>query len=238
MPTLTINESGCRSCNLCVEVCPTKVLAMESSGAAAKVVNQDDCIGCLSCKYVCPSRCLDVSDHVAQRPFYRIEDNERLIERFLQKKPASQVLGDADWTEALGDVRVRLKALADSVNETMGRGQKAVGRKSGQLAAKHMPEMYEGTTLEDVLSRMQKRFAGSFPFEAKVEGGGSQVAIAFSRCALAGVVEAGGEKIGQSLMCGLFHEYWAGLLGSFVNNSFTIEADPANTCALRLVARK
>jgi NAD-dependent dihydropyrimidine dehydrogenase PreA subunit len=239
MPTITIDESGCRACNLCVEICPTDVLAMDDAGQVAKVVRQDDCIGCTSCKYLCPSRCLDVGDYSPQRPFFRIEENERIIERFLQKKPVGQELTQDDWAEALRDVSVRLKSLADSVTETMGRGQKAAGRKAGQLAAAHLPEMYEDTSLDAVLTRMSHRFKRSFTFEHSLADGGKEITLKFAHCALNKLVTDNGEKIGDSLMCQLFHEYWAGLLGAFVNNSYSIKMEETgDTCTMKLLARK
>lgn len=239
MPTITIDESGCRACNLCVEICPTDVLAMDDAGNLAKVVRQDDCIGCTSCKYACPSRCLDVADYNEQRPFFRIEDNERLITRFLQKKPASRALTDEDWSEALKDVSVRLKALADSVTETMGRGQKAAGRKAGALSAIHLPEMYESSGLDSILTGMSRRFKKSFPFEHSLGADGKEIELKFSHCALNKLVTDSGEKVGDSLMCALFHEYWAGLLGAFAKNSYTIEmGHTGDTCEMKLIARK
>ena len=132
MPNITIDQSGCRACNLCVEICPTDVLEMDSSQDYAIVKTVDACIGCTSCMYLCPSRCLEVTDFDEQRPFYRIEENRELISKFLQKKPAENELTDADYTEALDDVSTRLSALAQTMVETLGRGQKALGRQSGQ----------------------------------------------------------------------------------------------------------
>ena len=71
MPTVHIEEAGCRDCSLCVEICPTKVFEEDAGKKLAKVVRQDDCIGCTSCVYLCPSRCLSVTDAVLQRPFHR-----------------------------------------------------------------------------------------------------------------------------------------------------------------------
>lgn len=239
MPTIAIDEKGCRACNLCVEVCPTEVLAMSDGGQLAKVVRQEDCIGCTSCVALCPSRCIDVTDTAFQRPFYRIEENERLIERFLQRKPVSRELGPDDWAEAQKDISVRLLALADSVTETMGRGQKAAGRKAGGLAAAHLPEMYEASNVGEVLAGMKRRFAGSFDFEPTASSDGSEIAFRFSTCALAPVVASGQQKVGEGLLCTLFHEYWAGLLGAFTNNSYTIDVgSTTDGCTITLHARR
>ena len=240
MPTIAIETEGCRSCTLCVDICPTEVLELAPQTELAEVKRPDDCIGCTSCQYLCPSRCLTVGEYVPQRPFFRLEDNRQLVERFLQAKTAEAELGEADWQEALRDVRVRLRALGDSVTQTMGRGQKAVGRKAGALAASHLPEMYEEAGVEDVLARLKDKFRNCFDFEPSVSGGGAEIGIHFSHCALSSLVREAGEKEGDALLCGLFHEYWAGLLGAFANNSYTLEMTDAssNGCSMKLHARK
>ncbi|HEY3355829.1 MAG TPA: 4Fe-4S dicluster domain-containing protein [Polyangia bacterium] len=238
MPTVTIDPAGCRACALCVDICPTKVLEMDDHGQVARAARPEDCIGCTSCRFLCPSRCLDVTDTKEPRPFYRIEENAALITRFLQRRPAAAVLGEADWDEALRDVTVRLSALGASVTETMGRGQKAVGRKAGQLAAAHLPEMYEGKSVEDVLARMGRRFAHAFDFESSVASGGDEITMRFTGCAVARVVRAQGDEVGSALLCGLFHDYWAGLVGTFTQKSHTVQMlETGAACTMKLQAR-
>jgi 2-oxoglutarate ferredoxin oxidoreductase subunit delta len=237
MPQVLIDEKGCRDCSLCVDVCPTEVFTRNETRLLAEVARADDCIGCTSCMYVCPSRCLTVTDHVAQRPFHRIEANRALVSRFLQQKPPSAELAEADFEEALRDVRVRLKALSDAVTETMGRGQKAVGRAAGARAAAHLPEMYEESELGNVLERLRRRFAGSFDFEATVAGD-DQVVLRFPACAFRHAVTSQGDQIGKAVLCDLFHEYWAGLLGAFTSRSFSVSMlDTERECTMRLGIR-
>jgi 2-oxoglutarate ferredoxin oxidoreductase subunit delta len=238
MPQVMIDEKGCRDCSLCVEVCPTEVLVRNEARQLAEVARTEDCIGCTSCVYICPSRCLSVTDFVGQRPFHRIEANRALVSRFLQQKPASTELGEADYQEALGDVRVRLKALGDAVTETMGRGQKAVGRSAGAQAAAHLPEMYEESELRDVLERLRRRFADSFEFEATIEGDERQITLRFPACAFRQAVTSQGDQVGKAVLCDLFHEYWAGLLGAFTSRSFAVTMlDTERECTMRLAVR-
>ena len=235
MPKITIEEKGCRACSLCVEICPVDVLAMDEAAELARVTTEEDCIGCTSCVYLCPSRCIEVTEITPQRPFYRIEQNAALVEKFLMRKPARAQLGEADYDEALRDVYVRLHALSDAASETMGRGQKAAGRKAGQLAATHLPELYEGTNMEEVVQRLKDRFPNAFAFSSTVEGGGEGIGVDFSHCALQQVVESQGEEVGKARLCVLFHEYWAGLLGEFSTKRYMVE--PGNGCSFRLQAR-
>ena len=47
-----VNESWCKGCEICVEVCPKDVLIMENF--VAKVAKIEDCTGCLLCEQLCP----------------------------------------------------------------------------------------------------------------------------------------------------------------------------------------
>ena len=49
---IEINESWCKGCKICVEVCPKKVLKMEDF--VARVDNIDNCIECMLCEVLCP----------------------------------------------------------------------------------------------------------------------------------------------------------------------------------------
>jgi 2-oxoglutarate ferredoxin oxidoreductase subunit delta len=237
MPTVQIEEAGCRDCGLCVEICPTDVFEEDGPRKLAKVVRQDDCIGCTSCVYLCPSRCLTVTDTTLQRPFHRMESNAALISRFLQQVPATKLLAQADYDEALKDTHVRLNALSDALKEIMGRGQRAVGRSAGTLAAAHMPEMYEATELAQLLAGLRRRFAHAFEFEAKIEDG-QTVTLTFPACAMHKVVAAQGESAGSANLCELFHEYFAGLMSAFTGKSYAAATlGTAGQCTIKFQIR-
>jgi NAD-dependent dihydropyrimidine dehydrogenase PreA subunit len=238
MPVVNIEEAGCRDCGLCVEICPTKVFEEEPQKKIAKVARQDDCIGCTSCVYLCPSRCLTVTEAKLQRPFHRMEANAALVSRFLQQAPATEQLTQTDFDEALRDTQVRLKALADALKEIMGRGQKAVGRSAGTLAASHMPEMYETTQMSDLLAAMRKRFAHAFEFDAKIEDNGAAVTLTFPSCALHKVVTKQGETVGTASLCDLFHEYFAGLMSAFSGKNYSFSSvSTAGQCGVKFQLR-
>ena len=238
MPTITIENRGCRYCSLCHDVCPTKVFDLDEAQALAVVARESDCIGCLSCEYICPSRCLSVADIDRQRPFHRVDADASFVARFLQHTPVTSALSPADVAEALTDVAVRLGALADSVTETMGRGQRAVGRRAGKLAAAHLPEMYEGRNLEEILARLHHRFRASFTFRAETRENGASIAVHFDKCALEPVVSKLGQPIGKAVLCTLFHEYWAGILSEFAGQQYALDApNGGSACSLQLRLR-
>lgn len=236
MPTVTIEERGCRGCTMCADICPTQVFDL--AGETAVVARTEDCIGCLSCTYACPSQCVEVSDTHVQRPFYRLEENVALVERFLQAKSASATLTDDDWQEASRDVASTLVALSGAIVEMLGRGSRALGRKSGALAAAHLPELYEEPTLEGLMERLQARFRHCFDFEYRLDG--EAVDLTFAPCALARIVQDAGETVGDAMLCQLFHGYLAGLLGAHRadNSNYVFELGSAGeTCALRLAPK-
>ena len=49
---ITIKEEWCKSCEFCVQFCPTEVLQMK--GTVPVVVNFDACTACGLCEVLCP----------------------------------------------------------------------------------------------------------------------------------------------------------------------------------------
>jgi len=82
MVRIEIHADACRGCELCVDVCPTKVLALdEHRKASAKT--PEDCIACLSCGYLCPSGAFQYADYHEVKNFYRDLTFARRAGRFL-----------------------------------------------------------------------------------------------------------------------------------------------------------
>ena len=68
---LTIKESWCKGCAICVEFCPQHVLAMENG--KAKVVHLEACTACGLCELRCP----DFAITVDRKPPEEEEENDR-----------------------------------------------------------------------------------------------------------------------------------------------------------------
>jgi hypothetical protein len=105
----------------------------------------------------------------------------------------------------------------------MGRGQKAVGRAAGTLAAGHLPEMYEETTLDGLLRRLASRFTQVFEFTVNPTNGGTEIVMSVSKCAFRRVVEGHKDAVGANVLCTLFHETLAGLVSAFTTRNYAVE---------------
>lgn len=57
-PVIQIKTEWCKSCEMCVEFCPTKVLEMR--GFYPVVVALDKCTACMLCDYRCPDFAITV----------------------------------------------------------------------------------------------------------------------------------------------------------------------------------
>ncbi|MEH7107677.1 4Fe-4S dicluster domain-containing protein [Bacillus sp. JJ1764] len=62
---VVFNEEICKSCGLCVQVCPTNVIFLADSlngkgYRPATVLHQENCISCAKCAQVCPDSVIAV----------------------------------------------------------------------------------------------------------------------------------------------------------------------------------
>ena len=234
MPSVSITENGCRGCTLCVDLCPVDVFGLDEQGTLAKVNSSVDCIGCLSCVYACPSHCITVDDVKLIRPFHRIEENVALVEQFLQTPTAVQSLTQEELNQAYHEVGILLSAFAEAITEILGRGHKSVGRRAGTVAAAHLPEIYEETVLDDLLKAMNRRFGSSFDFQYTISDK-AEVDLCVQPCGLLQAIRTAGEKPGESVLCLLFHEYWAALVSSFTGSKYSYRVlEAGDKCCMKL----
>ena len=236
MPNVQILENGCRGCTLCSDTCPVDVFTMNEGKNIATVDHAEDCIGCLSCFYQCPSQCIEISDIKYVKPFHRIEKNIAFVEQFLQTPTASTSLTKEELNIACKEIGILLINFSTAISEILGRGHKSVGRRSGTVAAKHIPELYEQKDLESLLTSMKSRFGSSFDFEHAIFN--NEITFSVKPCGLLQYVEQAGMELGTSNLCLLFHEYWAGLISSYTGIPYIYEIlDTSNGCQIKFTPK-
>jgi len=66
MAKITIDETLCKGCELCIDVCPKKIVAIAGDRLNARgyhpayVTDQSKCIGCAFCAIICPDVAITV----------------------------------------------------------------------------------------------------------------------------------------------------------------------------------
>jgi len=59
-PEVIFNENHCKGCELCIAICPVKILKLDTSRVnirgyyPAIIYNPDECTGCAGCAKICP----------------------------------------------------------------------------------------------------------------------------------------------------------------------------------------
>jgi len=83
---------------------------------------------------------------------------------------------------------------------------------------------------------MRGRLGDSFPFAHEISG--DDVRLTVEPCGLAGVVGKDG-AIGKHVLCQLYHEYWAGMLSSFLGKQYGCETAQATSqkCVMNLTPK-
>ncbi|RII26459.1 MAG: ferredoxin [Geobacter sp.] len=80
---IIVDEQSCRGCELCIDICPTKVFELDAEKRLCVVKHAEDCIACLSCAYICPSNAITHTDYHAVKNFYRDAEFCQRMGKFL-----------------------------------------------------------------------------------------------------------------------------------------------------------
>ncbi len=70
MNRVTFNVDLCKGCNLCVTVCPKKILILSPDSYnkkgfhPAQIIDQSKCTGCAICALICPDVVITVEKNV------------------------------------------------------------------------------------------------------------------------------------------------------------------------------
>lgn len=62
---VVFDREKCKGCELCISVCPKKILALDSKVNEkgyhpAGITAQEDCVGCQSCAIMCPDCAISI----------------------------------------------------------------------------------------------------------------------------------------------------------------------------------
>ncbi|NLK63750.1 MAG: 4Fe-4S binding protein [Tissierellia bacterium] len=63
---VTFNDDACKGCELCVAVCPVKIIELNKEKinikgySPAHVIDQEKCIACANCAIMCPDSVITV----------------------------------------------------------------------------------------------------------------------------------------------------------------------------------
>lgn len=57
-----VNNSWCKGCWLCVNICPKKVLDPDEVRGKSVPARVEDCIGCRQCENICPDLAITVNE--------------------------------------------------------------------------------------------------------------------------------------------------------------------------------
>lgn len=83
MLRLEVRDQACRGCQMCVDICPTKVFDFDADAKRPTIRDARDCIACLSCAFLCPSGAITHADYPVVKNFYRDLEFVDRVERFL-----------------------------------------------------------------------------------------------------------------------------------------------------------
>jgi len=80
---ITVHEQACRGCEMCVDICPTKVFTFDAEKRLCTVGHAEDCIACLSCAFICPSGAITHDNYHQVKNFYRDLEFSKRMGKFL-----------------------------------------------------------------------------------------------------------------------------------------------------------
>jgi L-aspartate semialdehyde sulfurtransferase ferredoxin len=211
MITIAIDEAACRSCTLCVEECPTKVLAMDAGAKVPRVAKAAECFGCLSCSEVCPSDAIRHDQLPPSEAYHHNETTLRVASRLGCATPSLLATPVEKWNlnRAVADLSVRLLSVGAVFKDILGTGLPAAGTLAGHTLALQRPRYRLPQNMDEAATLAQETFAPAFDIKPKVEG--TRLTVDVGACFVRELCAAGKTTLGGEL-CILFYHCLAGYL--------------------------
>ena len=60
MARISVDDSFCKGCGLCVDACPVHIIELDEGYHPAYCTDLDACTGCMSCAVMCPDVAITV----------------------------------------------------------------------------------------------------------------------------------------------------------------------------------
>jgi NAD-dependent dihydropyrimidine dehydrogenase PreA subunit len=212
MIQIAIDDAACVGCAMCADICPTEVFSFDEATHLPAVDKVNECFGCLSCSEICPSACID-HDGI-DRSECHYHDPYALN---LARKLAADVSerfdipdDEARRAQALEDLGLRLRSVAEVFKRTLGGSLPAVGSMAGKTLARHLPRYRAPKNLDEALELTVQQFAPAWELEPTVDG--EMLTVNIKRCFVREVCAKQRLELGEE-MCVLFLQYLSGYVG-------------------------
>jgi NAD-dependent dihydropyrimidine dehydrogenase PreA subunit len=208
---IRIDEDACVGCQLCVDECPTDVFEFDEAKSIPVVKHEKECFGCFSCSEICPAEAIAHEGAELSNNFYHESYAMDLAEKLVPgMEHAVDVADEAQQTEALQDLGIRLLSIASVFRHTLGGSMPAVGTMAGRTLANQLPRYQEPETFQDVLNLAKKQFAPSW--DLNFTESGEELTVETGTCFIRELCNREGIELGGDL-CVLFYNNLAGYLG-------------------------
>jgi len=212
MIQIAVDEKACVSCGLCVDACPTEVLAFNAERDLPEVREAKECFGCLSCSEICPATALAHEGAPRSESHYHEPYALRLGSRLTGNGGGAMNVPDGEGARqvALDDLGVRLRSVAWVLKDIMGNGLPVVGMLAGRTLANQLPRYQPAKDLDAAVDLARREFSPAWELQPRRNG--EELTIEVGGCIVRDLCQKAKLELGGEL-CILFLNYLAGYLG-------------------------
>lgn len=216
MINIFVDEKACVGCELCVDVCPTKVYAYDEAKGVPQVVRPKECFGCLYCAQECPADALSHAGLTRPDHFYHDPYALNLASRLGGNGTVAglQTSDPAKIAAAQEDIGVRLTALSMVLRSTLGSGMGGVGTTAGRMLARQVPRYRAPRSVDELLEVVRDEFSPAWDLE--FDRTEDKLGITVKACFVRELCTKGRAELGGDL-CSLFYNYLSGYMNGMGN---------------------